>query len=429
MQRVGFYLDTLNIQTIDVREVDAGNPGMGGTEYMFFLVAAHLARTHDVTMYVTRAGAFPAGLRCVVVSDLAEAAARMALNGEELLVLRESEVLANRKLLGRLGQKLLVWAHNYSGHRILKACAACPAIARYLCVSREQYENLRDEAVFAKADFVYNAVATAAWPRDPAPAQEDNVFFMGSLTEQKGFHVLARHWQAIVQAVPTARLHVVGSGQLYSRDAVLGPMGLAAAGYERQFARFVTENGRIRDDIVFHGTVGADKLDLLMRAKVAVANPTGIGETFCISALEFGLLGVPVVTRNAGGPVNVVVNGETGLLYERESQLPGAVIALLKDEGRRRDMGRKAIIHTRSHFDIEPVVAKWARILAEVRAGIQAVPDLAVTGRPKTLKEWNRRIKRIPLLGWLPSVDYWAHAIQKKKHSLFDKRILRPWTD
>jgi glycosyltransferase involved in cell wall biosynthesis len=423
------YLDTRNIKSIDVRDVDAGNPGMGGTEYMFFLVAAHLARTQEVTMYITHAGAFPEGIRYVVVGGMGDAAAKMAANGEELLILRESEVQANRSVLAGMDQKVLVWAHNYSGHRTLKTCVACPAIKRYICVSREQYENLRDEAVFAKADFVFNAVATGSWPADPPAAEGNNVFYMGSLIEQKGFHVLAKHWPEIARAVPGAKLHVVGTGQLYDRSETMGPLGLAGADYERRFTNYLIVHGQLRQDVIFHGTLGADKLNLLSQAKVAVPNPTGHGETFCITALEFALLGVPVVTKNLGGPVNIVVNGETGVLYEHESQLPQAVIALLKDEERRRAMGRKAILRARSNFDIGVVVAKWERILDEVRAGLPATPDLAITGRSKALKEWHRRIKQIPFLRWLPSVDFWAHALRKKKHSLFDKRFRRFWPE
>jgi hypothetical protein len=423
------YLDTLNIKSIDVRDVDAGNPGMGGTEYMYFLVASHLARTQEVTMYVTHAGAFPEGIRYVVVGGLREAAAEMAANGEELLIMRESEVQANRKSLAGMGQKVLIWAQNYSGHRTLKACVECPAIKRYLCVSREQYENLRDEAVFAKADYVYNTIATERWSAEPRVAKGNDVFYMGGIIEQKGFHVLARHWPEIARAVPGARLHVVGSAKLYNPSDSMGPLGLASADYERQFAKYITENGRLREDVILHGKLGADKLDLLAQAKVAVPNPTGNGETFCISALEFALLGVPVVTRNFGGPVNIVINGETGLLYEHESELAQAVISLLKDGDRCQAMGRKAIIHARAHFDIAKVVAKWESIILDVRAGLPAVPDLKVTGTPKTLKEWNRRIKRVPFLRWLPSIDRCTRAFLKKKHSLFDKRFRRLWPD
>lgn len=113
--------------------------------------------------------------------------------------------------------------------------------------------------------------------------------------------------------------------------AALGPLGLASPRYERQFARYVTDHGRLREDIVFHGILGADKWRLLREAKVAVTNPTGAGETFCVSAAEYGLLGVPVVTRNAGGPIDVVANGVSGILFDDERELPAAVVALLRE--------------------------------------------------------------------------------------------------
>jgi len=421
MGRIAFYLDTRNIRTLDVRDVDAGNPGMGGTEYMFFLIAAKLARTHDVPMYVTALGAYPEGIRYCEVKALAQIASE--LDTEDILILRESEVLTNLHQLKAMKSKVVVWAHNYSGHRTLKACVQCPSIVRYLCVSREQYENLRDEDIFAKADYIFNAIVTRNWPKPLAPSSEDNVFYMGSLIEAKGFHVLAQQWPKIAQAVPTAHLHVVGTGQLYDRNAPLGPLGIASPDYERRFTPFLTEDCTLRKDVTFHGNIGADKLGLLSRAKVAVANPTGIGETFCITALEFGLLGVPVVTKKVGGPVNVVENGVSGLLYDHEDELADAVIALLSDEHLCRTMGHAASERMRALFDIEVVIAKWERVLREVQEGVPASPDYLITGTGKRLKECNRKLRAFRFLRWLPSIDYWRHAWNKKKHSLFNKRL------
>jgi glycosyltransferase involved in cell wall biosynthesis len=346
---------------------------------MFFLVAAHLARTHQVSMYVTAAGNHPAGIRYVVVRDLQQATVAIRSAGEEIVILRESEVLPNQALLRSIQQSVVVWAHNFSNRRTLKACARLPSVARYLCVSREQHERLRDEDVFRKSDYVFNAVDTSAYPTELQPPTEDNVFFMGSLVKGKGFHVLARHWDAIVRAVPTARLHVVGSRRLYNEAASLGPLGLASPRYERQFARYVTEHGRLREDIAFHGILGADKWRLLREAKVAVTNPTGAGETFCISAVEFGLLGVPVVTRRAGGPIDVVESGVSGILFDDERELPEAVVGLLRDEKRRAEMGRNAIARVRSRFDIEVVIERWQSIIQEVLAGSPAAGDSGVT--------------------------------------------------
>ena len=160
MAQVAFFLDTRRIRSVDLRDVDAGNPGVGGTEYMFFLVATHLARTHQVSMYVTAAGHHPPGIRIVVVRDMREAVVAMQSAGEEIVILRDSEVLPNQSLLSSMQQSV-------------------------------------------------------------------NVVYMGCLVRSKGFHVLARYWGDIVRAVPTARLHVVGTRRLYNEGAALGPLGLA----------------------------------------------------------------------------------------------------------------------------------------------------------------------------------------------------------
>jgi glycosyltransferase involved in cell wall biosynthesis len=204
---------------------------------------------------------------------------------------------------------------------------------------------------------------------------------MGSLVKGKGFHVLARYWGDIVKAVPTARLHVVGSRRLYNERAALGPLGLASPRYERRFARYVTEHGRLRADIVFHGILGADKWRLLREAKVAVTNPTGAGETFCISAAEFGLLGVPVVTRNAGGLIDVVENGVSGILFDDERELPEAVVGLLRDANRRAEMGSNAMARVRSRFDIEVVIEKWHKTIEEILVGTAVAGDSSGTLR------------------------------------------------
>jgi glycosyltransferase involved in cell wall biosynthesis len=428
MLRIAFFLDTRSIRSIDIRDVDAGNPGMGGTEYMFFLIASHLGKTHDVTIYTTSPGLYPEGITIQEVRELSEVLEHLEAGKTSMLVLRESDVLPNLNKLNAMTCKVLVWAHNFSGHRTLEACVKCPNIVRYLCVSREQYEQLRDEPVFAKADFVFNAAVTRNYPTEVAPSFENTVFYMGSLIEPKGFHVLARYWKDIVAKVPDAELHVIGSGRLYDREGELGSLGIASPAYEELLRGFVTENGRLRKDIIFHGTLGAEKTELLKRAKVAVANPTGSGETFCLTALEFELLGVPVVTKNVGGPRNVVSNGKTGILYDHERQLPEAVIRLLTDDELRQEMGQNALTYARENFDIEIIIQKWGKIIRAVELGEEVVLDYGITEQRDwltRLKELNRKIKAFGPLKWLPSIDYWVHAFAKKKKSWIINPIKR----
>lgn len=424
MPRLAFYLNTDTLKGIDLRGVDGGNPGIGGSEYLFFLIAKHLARHVEVHFYATRLGPFPGGITYHEVRDLADALAQFRDNGERLVVLRESEIRGNAALLRTAPQKFLAWAHNYSNPKTLKACQNLATVARYLCVSREQYEQLRDEPIFAKSCCIPNTVVADAFQPAQAPPPGNTVFFMGNIIPQKGFHVLARHWPAIRRAVPDAQLHIVGSGQLYDRGIPMGPLGLAAAPYERQFARYLTRDGVLRDDVVCHGTLGADKNDLLRQAKVAVVNPTGVGETFCMSALEFELLGVPVVTKDFGGPRNVVQDGRTGILFRRERQLGEAVIRLLRDDRLRAAMSAQAVVHGRT-FDVAAVIPLWVRLVEELERGEAAAPDFRTTvpAPLKRAKDLNRRLRALPGLGWLPSVDCLRHALRKRAHSLF----VRPW--
>jgi glycosyltransferase involved in cell wall biosynthesis len=430
MTRIAFYLNTGDVDQADLRDVDAGNPGTGGTEYQFLLIAKYLSRSMAVHFYATRVGAFPEGVTYHPVRDFADADRQFQANGEKRVILRESEVLANVAVLRASPLEFLVWAHNYSNAKTLKACCNLANVVRYLCVSREQYEQLRDERIFGKCAQV-NAAAVAdahAYLGDPGRSGGNAVFYMGSIVPQKGFHVLARQWQEIRRAVPDATLHVVGSGQLYDRSVRMGPLGIASAAYESLFARHITRDGELREDVIFHGIVSAaDKNPLLRTARVAVVNPTGVGETFCSAALEFELLGVPVITRNFGGPRNVVVNGVTGILLDREGDLAQAVVRLLRDDQLRASMAERAVAHARGHFDIQVVIRAWERLLEDLERGVPPVPDFTVTHpcRLKRVKDCNRRLRAAPGLGWLPSVDAALHLLRKKQASLFTKPLRR----
>ena len=426
IMRVAFYLNTEAVKRMDIGDVDGGNPGIGGTEYMFFLIAKYLSRSMEVHFYATQVGAFPPGVTYHQVRDFADAAAQCQANGEKWVILREAEIVANAAIIRQSALRFLAWAHNYSNAKTLRVCDHLANVVRYLCVSREQYEQMRDETIFRKCAYIYNAAVAAAYPADPRPAVGNAVFFMGSIIPPKGFHILARQWQEIRRQVPDATLHIVGSGQLYDRSIPMGPLGIATADYEKQFARYLTRDGALREDVIFHGTLGADKNRLLREAKLAVVNPTGVGETFCISALEFELLGIPVITKNFGGPRNVMVNGVTGILLDRESDLAPAVVRLLRDDPLRASMAERAMAHARAHFDILTVIRDWERLLEELEQGVPAAPDFRITQggyRIKRVKDFNRRLRTTPGLGWWPSVDAGLHLLRKKKNSLF----VKPW--
>jgi len=429
MSKICFFVNTNNLAHIDLSNPQLGNPGIGGSEYMSFIVAYYLAQKNAVTMYVTKAGTYPVNISYVLVSDIKSAISLMVNNNENIVIIRESEIKNVYKELEKLTQKVVIWGHNYSDYKLLDKCAKLASIVRYVCVSREQYEQLRDENVFSKCCYIYNYIPLTQQAAPNVDKVKKNIVcYLGSVVEPKSFHVLAKYWKKIKNRVPDAELHIIGSGQLYNRTQRMGALGIADAEYEETFKRYLSTNGVLHDDVVFHGMLGYNKNDVISLAKVGVVNPTGYGETFCISALEFSALGVPVVTKNVGGPKNLIRNRKTGILYNHVRQLPQKVVFLLTHDKIRKRYSQEAIEYTRKNFDSSKTLPSWQRLVDQIDAYVQPEVDLVITGTNnflKRVKECNRMVKSACFLGFLPSIGFYEYYFNKRKFLRLAKRIFQ----
>lgn len=147
--------------------------------------------------------------------------------------------------------------------------------------------------------------------RQLAPRGEVVVGYHGRLAAEKRVELLAG-----VSRLPGVRLVIVGDGP--------------EAGRLRRRLRTAT----------FLGFRAGPELAALV-ATFDVFVHAGVDETFCQAVQEAMASGVPVVAPAAGGPIDLVAHGETGLLWDPRTPgaIAGAVAELRDDPARRRRLG------------------------------------------------------------------------------------------
>lgn len=163
------------------------------------------------------------------------------------------------------------------------------------------------------------------------------VVFVGSLVKQKGVDTLLHAFKRVIKKHDDAELLVVGDG----KD-------------RRTLERMSRELG-IKTS--FLGNV-EDIEKVLIKSAVLVLPSREEG--FGLVLLEAMQAGVPVVATKVGGIPEIVVNGENGLLVEKEdvNALATAVIKLLEDKALRNRLILKGIKTAEKY--------SWANMAGEV---------------------------------------------------------------
>lgn len=170
-----------------------------------------------------------------------------------------------------------------------------------------------------------------AEPRWRPPGSADGrpyVLFAGRLQPLKGPDVAI---EALATLPASARPLLVVAGE--PSDDV--------PGYSDELRHLVSRCG-LSGDVIFCGSQERATLAAMLRSAELLLMPSH-SETFGLIALEAAASGIPVVATRAGGLVEAVRDGVSGvLLADREPRLWGqAIAALLADSPRRAAMGRE----------------------------------------------------------------------------------------
>lgn len=372
---IGGFLRNESVAKVDLRHPEDGNPGVGGTEFGFVSLAYHLKQYHgeDIhpVLYAQSTGKLPDSVGTVAAFTPVDAIRKAAEDGCDMFLVRikrEDSYEDIFDVASSVELPLLIWAQNFPAAELLDDAASRPIVKRIVCVGQEELDRHRDHPAFYKSQRIFNGIDPAVF----APTSHDvgrgrTVVYLGSLVEQKGFHKLARVWPRVRQRVPGAELVVIGAGTLYDRNREMGEWGIASERYERRFREHLSgPDGDPLPSVTFRGNMGTEKVPLLQKADVGVANPTGATETFCWSAVEFQASGTPVVSAAEGGLLDTVRDGETGLLIRSDGELEDAIVRLLQNEDLRERLGKAALRFVSAKFSYEKICEEWSNLFKDV---------------------------------------------------------------
>jgi glycosyltransferase involved in cell wall biosynthesis len=185
----------------------------------------------------------------------------------------------------------------------------------------------------------------------------------GHFGEEKGIERVIASWHALGSLPFPAALVVLGTGTLAQRTALERLAAKPASAGPVLLAGF-------RDDLhrCFRG------LDLFVHAPQL--------EAFGLVVVEAMASGVPVVSVEVGGVVDLVAQGLTGLLAPTRAPeaIADAARTLLLDAGRRNRMGAAARTLAEREFGLDTCARRYCTLYEDILRGELPTTDFSVEG-------------------------------------------------
>lgn len=234
------------------------------------------------------------------------------------------------------------------------------AAARVLGVSNfiREHTEQRYPSANGKTATVYNGVdATLFTPA--AASEEPPILYVGRVEERKGVHVLLDAFEQVISKQrPRTRLRIVGPHSYW--DASPAP-------YYQALAERCAANPRIE---LRGPTYNDQELAAVYRDAVVSVVPSVFPEALGLTSLEAQASGVPVVVSNSGGLPETVSPGKGGLVFDNGNagQLAEAVLSILSNDQRRREMGAAAREWVLRTFSWDVIASQLEQVYAEAVA-------------------------------------------------------------
>jgi glycogen(starch) synthase len=214
-------------------------------------------------------------------------------------------------------------------------------------------------AVRPKLSVIRNALPIPDATPTVLPFSPPRLLCFGRIVREKGFDVVVRALANLRQQGFTVSLDIAGDGpEMPTLVGLVESLGM---------------DGQVR----FLGWVSPDGIPDLIDTATAVVVPSRWPEPFGLVALQAAQMGRPAIATAVGGLPEVVAHGLTGLVVEPDDEqaMADAIVALLSDARKARQLGEYARQRARKEFDFGTLVDAHEHTYAEARDESASRPD------------------------------------------------------
>lgn len=371
VSKIAFYVGLKNkVDQLVNCNLNIGNPGVGGTQYLFLLTVKKLNEFYgdNVALLLTDCDLKlkDSFIPSYNIGSEYDGIKYCEHNGITTLVLNANVLDKIDQNLLQTEINLLVWAHNTLTWKRQVIASNVDSVKKVICVSEAQFKNMKDTPCWSKCTYINNVFPLEFYNHATlSNHSEKKAVYVGSIMPQKGVHNLLQIWKYVEHNNSDAHLYIFGGANVWNVDSKLSKDGIADIYYNKIIQRKMKKLNH-PENIHFMGAKGWYEIDkLITTCRVGIVNPSHYrrDETFCLSAIELEAHGIPVISRFRNDGLNsTILNGKTGFLKKTNYQIAKQIELLLNDENVSIEMGKNARNFV-GDFIPEVELCKWMNIV------------------------------------------------------------------
>lgn len=283
----------------------------------------------------------PNGFIGAVVSKLTGAKLVPTLPGSDVFIAQQNPVYG--------------WMARVAAKQASAITTNSPQLAKDLVGLGADPKKLSTIIYGVDTDEIYPSDTGVAEKRKELAIKPDELMILavGRLVAKKGFPYVIKAMPQILQAVPKAKLVIIGDGD------------------QRAELEALVDELKLRESVVLPGFASRDQIQVLYNAADAFILPSirddaGNLDDQSVALVEAMAVGTPVVATNFPGYGIVIEEGKNGhLTKERDSDdIAKALIDILQDPKRRKAMADRSLELITEKF-AWPAIAKQYKALFE----------------------------------------------------------------